>query len=56
MRRTSAQPAQRCSSAAATLPASCQVVQTRTVGPAPEIVAPSAPSSRAASTISIERG
>ena len=45
-RRTSAQPAQRRSSSSATLPASCQVVQTRTVGPAPEIVAPRAPSSR----------
>ena len=44
-RRTSAQPWQRRSSSSATLPASCQVVQTRTEGPAPEIVAPSAPSS-----------
>ena len=34
----------------------CQKVQTRTVGPAPEIVAPSAPSSAARSTSSIERG
>jgi hypothetical protein len=38
------------------LPVCCQWHQNRTVGPAPEIVAPTAPSSSARSTSSIERG
>ena len=44
------------SSASTTLPVSCQKLHTSTAGPAPEIVAPIAPSSAAESTSSSERG
>ena len=56
MRSTSAQSPTRSRSASTTFPVLCQKHQTRTVGPAPEMVAPIAPSSIAAdATISIER-
>lgn len=38
------------------MPVSCQPVQTSTVGPAPEIVAPMAPIEAASSTVSIDLG
>ena len=55
-RRTSAQSPTLSVSAFITSPVLCQKVQTSTVGPAPEIVAPIAPIRGASSTISIERG
>jgi hypothetical protein len=42
--------------ASTTLPVCCQWHQNSTAGPAPEMVAPTAPSSSARSTSSIDRG
>ena len=55
-RRTSAQSPTLSVSFFITAPVLCQKVQTRTVGPAPEIVAPIAPIRGASATISIDRG
>ena len=55
-RITAAQPRDSLSSRAATEAAASDRVQTKTLGPAPEIVAPSAPISAARSTSSIDRG